>query len=49
MERRTATRSLCRAPGLILIAVCVLLLAPAAALAVDGVPLYPPGIDAGYA
>lgn len=48
MERRTATRPLCRAPGLILIAVCVLLLAPAAALAVDGVPLYPPGVDAGY-
>ena len=49
MERRTATRSLCRAPGLILIAVCVLLLTPAVALGVDGVPLYPPGIDAGYA
>jgi hypothetical protein len=49
MERRTATRPLCRAPGLILIAVCVLLLTPAVALGVDGVPLYPPGIDAGYA
>ena len=49
MERRTATRPLCRAPGLILIAVCVLLLTPAVALGVDGVPLYPPGIDANYA
>lgn len=49
MERRPATRLRRRAPGLILIAVCVLLLTPAVALAADGVPLYPPGIDANYA
>jgi hypothetical protein len=48
MERRAAIRPLYRAPGLILIAVCALLLAPAAALAADGVQLYPPGVDAGY-
>jgi hypothetical protein len=48
MERWSAARSHRRGPGLILIAVAVLLLAPATALAADGVPLYPPGIDAAY-
>jgi len=48
MKRRPATRLHSRAPGLILIAVCVLLLTPAVAFAADGVPLYPPGIDSAY-
>ncbi len=49
MERRAVTRPRLRGLGLVLIAVGILLLAPAAALAVDGVQLYPPGIDAAYA
>lgn len=49
MKRRTATQILRRASGLILTALGVLLLTPTVALAVDGVPLYPPGIDAAYA
>lgn len=49
MQFRTATRMRRRTPSFIMIAVSVLLLAPAVAFAVDGVPLYPPGIDAAYA
>jgi hypothetical protein len=48
MERRAAIRPHYRAPGLILIAVCVLMLLPAVARAADGVPLYPPGVDDAY-
>lgn len=46
MKQRASTRLFFRAPGLILIAVCALLLGPAAALAVDGVPLSPPSSGA---
>jgi len=43
-----ACRRHCRAPALIFCSAFVLLLVPGAARAVDGVPLYPPGIDAAY-
>ena len=48
MKRRASARPFFRAPGLILIAVCALLLGPAAAAAVDGVPLSPPGSGTAY-
>lgn len=49
MDLRDAGRRIHRAPAFLLVLLASLLLPAGAALAVDGVPLYPPGVDAAYA
>jgi hypothetical protein len=49
MDAHVARRRTCRAPVFLFVVLLVLLLPTGAALAADGVPLYPPGVDAGYA